>query len=143
MRTNRRGVTLPELLIALSLIGILASIAIPNLQTSLDALAVRTARETAFALFSRARVIALQNGGASLELDAAHNVITIRSASGARRHEQFFTNADLILEGNDATVVLRYDAHGLGRMMSRTVSFRMRRAVAGLTISSFGRVRKW
>ena len=143
MRTNRRGVTLPELLIALSLIGILASIALPNLQTGLDALAVRTARETAFALFSRARVIALQNGGASLEVDAAHDVITVRSASGARRYEQFFTNVDLILEGNDATVVLRYDAHGLGRMMSRSVSFRTRRAVAGLTISSFGRVRKW
>src|SRR5688572_18102884 len=143
MRTNRIGVTLPELLLALSLIAILSSIALPSFRRGLDALAARTARESAFALFSRARVIALQDGGASLELDAARDAITVRSASGAIRHEQFFSNADLVLEGNDPTVILRYDAYGLGRMMSRTVSFRTRSAIAGLTISSFGRVRRW
>ena len=143
MRATRTGVTLPELLIALSLIGVLMAIALPSLRTGLDALAARSARETAFALFSRARVIALQSGGAQVELDATHDVMTLRTASGALQHEQHFSSADLIIEGRDASVVLRYDAHGLGRMMSRTLEFRVRNAVAGLTVSSFGRVRRW
>jgi prepilin-type N-terminal cleavage/methylation domain-containing protein len=143
MHATRTGVTLPELLIALILIAVLLSLALPSLRNGLDGLAVRAARETAFALFSRARVIALETGGAQVELDATHDVITLRAASGAVQHEQHFSGADLILEGNDASVVLRYDAHGLGRMMSRTLSFRVRSAAAGLTVSSFGRVRRW
>lgn len=143
MHTTRGGVTLPELLIALSFMGILVTIALPNLQNGLDALTARAARETAFALFSRARVIALQNGGATIELNALNDMITLRSASGEIHHEQFFTSADLVLDDSDATVVLRYDAHGLGRMMSRTLRFRARSAIAGLTVSSFGRVRRW
>jgi prepilin-type N-terminal cleavage/methylation domain-containing protein len=122
MQTTRGGVTLPELLIALSLIGVLLSIALPNFRSGLDALTARAARETAFALFSRARIIALENGGATM---------------------QFFTSADLLLDEGNESVTLRYDAHGLGRMMSRTLRFRTRSAIAGLTVSSFGRVRRW
>ena len=40
-------------------------------------------------------------------------------------------------------VQLRYDAHGLGRMMSQTLTFALGHARAGLTVSSFGRVRRW
>jgi prepilin-type N-terminal cleavage/methylation domain-containing protein len=143
MQTTRGGVTLPELLIALSLIGVLLSIALPNFRSGLDALTARAARETAFALFSRARIIALENGGATIQLDPANDVITLRSASGEIHHEQFFTSADLLLDEGNESVTLRYDAHGLGRMMSRTLRFRTRSAIAGLTVSSFGRVRRW
>ena len=143
MHGTRSGVTLPELLIALSLIGVLITLALPTVRDGLNALAARAARETAFVIFSRARVIALQNGGATVEVDTRRDVMMIRVADGTVQHVQHFSNTDLILEGNDATAALRYDAHGLGRMMSRTIWFRSSRAQAGLTVSSFGRVRKW
>ena len=41
------------------------------------------------------------------------------------------------------TIVIRYDAIGLGRIANRTLRFERGRAVAGLTISAYGRVRAW
>ena len=142
---TRSGVTLFELLIALMLIGVLTSIAAPSLRATTDLLAARAARETAFALFSRARVLALQHGGAEIELNARQDRITLRRASGAIEYEHEFgsQDVDLTLEGTTDPVILRYDAYGLGRMMSRTVRFSARSANAGVTISSFGRVRRW
>ena len=137
------GATIFELLIVLSFFGVLLSITVPSLRSGMDALAARAARETAFALFSRARVIALQNNGAEIQIDAALDHIAIRTSDGTLEREQHFEGTDLILEGESENVTLRYDAHGLGRMMSRTLLFRTREAKAGLTISSFGRVRRW
>ena len=137
------GATIFELLIVLSFFGVLLAVAVPSLRSGMDALAVRAARETAFAMFSRARVIALQNNGAEIQIDAAHDYIAIRTTDGEFEREQYFDGTDLIIEGGSDIVTLRYDAHGLGRMMSRTLFFRTREARAGLTISSFGRVRRW
>ena len=145
MRThNRFGATLFELLIVLSILGTLLTIALPRLRTGMDALAVRAARENAFGLFSRARIAAQQHGGADINLSALDDRITLRSPSGAIITESLFApqHIDLTMDGADS-VTLRYDAYGLGRMMSRTVTLRARAAVAGLTISSFGRVRRW
>jgi Tfp pilus assembly protein FimT len=143
MDAHRHGATFFELLIALSLISVLLSVALPHMRTALDALAARAAREAAFGLFSRARIIALQQGGSEIELDAAHDVILIRAPNGVIEHEQYFPNIDLRIDGVTAPVVLRYDGHGLGRVMSRTLRFQAGSAVAGLTVSSFGRVRRW
>lgn len=140
---QQRGTTIFELLILLCFVSILLSIALPTLRSSMDALAARAARESAFALFSRARVIAWQNGGAEIFVDPAQNYIAVRTAAGAIERDQHFIHSDLIVEGVAAPLVLRYDAYGLGRMMSRTIQFHTRSAKAGLTVSSFGRVRRW
>jgi Tfp pilus assembly protein FimT len=143
MSSNRMGATLFELLIILSFVCVLASIALPSLRSALDGLAARAARETAFALLSRARVVALQSNGAEIHIDAARDYMAIRSPAGVIDREQHFTNVDLAIEGVSEPIVLRYDGHGIGRVMSRTIQFRHRSAAAGLTISSFGRVRRW
>jgi len=41
------------------------------------------------------------------------------------------------------TVVLRFDALGVGRMTSRTFRVRRGSAEAGLTVATYGRVRRW
>lgn len=144
MLTNRKGTSLFELLITLSVVATLLSLITPRLSSGMNGLAVRAARESAFGLFSRARVVAVQEGGASIQVDALEDQITLRSASGEIVTEERFRDGDvdLVIEGADS-VTLRYDAHGLGRMMSRTIAFHAQQARAGLTVSSFGRVRRW
>ena len=83
MQSTRIGATIFELLITLSILAVLISIALPSLRTGMDTLAVRAARENAFGMFSRARVVALQQGGAAIELNAREDRITVRAPSGA------------------------------------------------------------
>ncbi|HEY8507652.1 MAG TPA: hypothetical protein VIL32_04790 [Steroidobacteraceae bacterium] len=144
MFRNHRGTTLYELLLVLSLLGVFASLAAPALRSTLDALTVRAAREAAFALFARARVLALQHGGAQIELHAATDRLLVKTPADSIVHELDLRpqHVDLVLEGSDP-VVLRYDAYGLGRMMSRTITLQAGSRQAGLTISTFGRLRRW
>ena len=90
-------------------------------------------------------MIALQPGGSIVELSAAADRITIRSMSGVIEQEIQLApqRVDLLPTGAADPVQLRYDAHGLGRMMSQTITFALGHARAGLTVSSFGRVRRW
>ncbi len=145
MHTQRMGATLFELLITLCLLGVVLSIGAPPMRTTMHAMAVRAARESVFGAFVRARAIALQQGGAGIELSAQQDRITVRSISGVIAYELLLgrQDVDLQVDGNIDPVILRYDAHGLGRMMSRTVTFAAGDARAGLTVSSFGRVRRW
>lgn len=145
MLTNRMGATLYELLLALTLIGVFTSLAMPAMRSAMDSLAVRAARESAFGMFARARALALQQGGAQVELSARSDHILVHAPSGAIEAELLLgpQHIDLIVEGPSDPVLLRYDAYGLGRMMSRTITFQGRAARSGLTISSFGRVRRW
>jgi Tfp pilus assembly protein FimT len=144
MQTKRMGASLFELLITLSILGMLLMIALPGMRNTMQVLAVRAARENAFGMFARARTIAQQQGGAEILLDAAADRMSIKAPSGAIITEASFASngIDVSLDGAD-TVTLRYDGYGLGRMMSRTVTFSVREARSGLTISSFGRVRRW
>lgn len=144
MQTNRMGASLFELLLALVILGTLFSIALPSVRSSMHVLAARAARESAFGMFARARSVAQQHGGAGIMIDAGADRMMIRTPSGAIVSEAVFSerNVDLSMDGAD-TVLLRYDGYGLGRMMSRTITFAAREARAGLTVSSFGRVRRW
>ena len=145
MRTQHPGATLYELLITLALIGVLTTLSAPQLQNTMQILAVRAARESAFGMFTRGRALALEQGGAILEISARDDRVTIRSPSGSIQDELWLgeQRVDLLPDGGPDPVQLRYDAYGLGRMMSRTITLASGAARAGLTVSSFGRVRRW
>jgi Tfp pilus assembly protein FimT len=145
MHTQRTGATLLELIITLSVLGVLVSLAAPSIRSTMNILAVRAARESAFGVFARARALALQQGGATIELSAEEDRITVRMPSGAIAHELLLApqNVDLRPHGNTDPIQLQYDAYGIGRMMSRTITLQSGDAAAGLTVSSFGRVRRW
>ena len=145
MQTQRMGATLYELLITLLMLGVLMTAAAPRIKSTIDVLALRAARESIFGLFTRARSLALQHGGASIELSGQSDRVTVRLPSGVVEHEVLLApqSVDLLPDASADPVVLRYDAYGLGRMMSRTITLVSGNARGGLTVSSFGRVRRW
>ena len=145
MHTRRMGATLYELLITISVLGVLTTVAAPQIKTTLEVLALRAARESVFGLFTRARSLALQQGGASIELSAQGDRVTVRLPSCMIEEELLLApqSVDLLPDASADPVILRYDAYGLGRMMSRTITLASGNARGGLTVSSFGRVRRW
>ena len=134
---------LTEILLVLSLLAIAATMAVPRAGHGLDAIKVRNARETAFGLASQTRAVALGRGGAQLIFDLEKERARVTDAAGAVIAEAAFPDCDVDAAESPATVVLTYDAHGLGRMTSRTIRFRRGKAAAGLTFSAYGRVRRW
>jgi type II secretory pathway pseudopilin PulG len=136
-------VNLLELIIALTLLAILATLSLPGARHGLDGLRVRQAREATFALATRARAVALERGGANLILDLAGSGARVEAADSVIVAAARFAECDILVAGATGTVTLTYDARGLGRMASRTVRFECGRAQAGLTFSSYGRVRRW
>ena len=132
-----------ELLLVLTLIAILSIAAAPAARAGMDGLRVRHAREGAFALATRARALARERGGADLVLDLAKRQARIEDSEGSVLAVASFPDCRIEVAGANAPVVLRYDAHGLGRMASRTIRFERGAAQAGLTVSSYGRIRRW
>jgi type II secretory pathway pseudopilin PulG len=140
------GTTLSELLFALTIAAILCTIALPSARRGLDGLQVRTARESAFGIAMRTRALALARGGAELVVDLDQRSISAVDVNGIQTDLVQISAPDVAMLTDGAPgnrIVLRYDAHGLGRMASRTLRFRKGSAEAGLTFSSYGRVRRW
>lgn len=141
------GVTLIELAIALVVIGVLLGTGAVPFARALDRYAVRGARDALAAGLAHARATAIASGGAELVIDlrAARYRVHIAGGSTAppvdlRAQYRVVVSAD----GQAAdSIAFRFDALGIGRMTSRTIRFRRGRAEAGLTVATYGRVRRW
>lgn len=134
-----------ELLIVLALVAILGTIAAPTVAHSLDVMNVRAAREELFGLAARTRDVAVSRSGATLSLDLRNQVARIIDGASVAVEELHLQKYDVSLatDGRQSSIALRYDARGIGRMASRTIRLRRGSAEAGLTFSSYGRVRRW
>ena len=137
--------TLAESLLALTIVGILGALAVPEARRGLDTVKVRGARETAFGVAARTRTVALAHGGADFVVDLNGKSASIVNAAGSTIATVSFADygIDILAAGATARVVLHYDSRGIGRMASQTLRFRRGDAEAGLTFSSYGRVRRW
>ncbi|HEX7052137.1 MAG TPA: hypothetical protein VF188_18155 [Longimicrobiales bacterium] len=141
------GTTLVELLFALAILAILIGIAAPPLRRWLDRYATVGAREALAAGVARARSLAVGQGGAALVVDVGSGRFWVRAGGdvvegpvdlGAQYR------VELTVDGAAADrVVLRFDARGLGRLANRTFRLRRGDATAGLTLSTYGRPRRW
>lgn len=137
--------TLTETCIALTLMGVVSILAVPGARHGMDVVKVRSAREVVFGIATRTRAAAIAQGGADLVVDAGAGTASVVNAAGTVIHTTSLTSygVELIADGGSSRVTIRYDARGIGRMASRTLRFRRGNVEAGLTVSAYGRVRRW
>jgi prepilin-type N-terminal cleavage/methylation domain-containing protein len=144
------GFTLLEMLVVLAVLAALLAIAAPAGRAAADALATAGARDVVAAALSRARIEAGGHRGAFLTLDLATGEGSVREgrpgAPGAVLARldvvrDFGVRVDSRGVG-EGTVAIAFDAYGIGRVASRSLTFRRGRGTAVLTVSSYGRVRR-
>ena len=136
--------SLTELLLAITLTAILLLLAVPSARKGMDTVRVRAARETAFGLALRTRSVALARGGAEIVFDVERRTAEVVARDGVVVTSASFAEFDVDIASDDIPrITMRYDARGIGRMASRTVRFVRGDAQAGVTFSSYGRVRRW
>ena len=146
---GRSGHTLTELLVVLALLAIAIGLAYPAARAASDAWAVRAARDAVGAALAGARAAALTQRGAEVLLVPVNGTVLTRAGDAATPPSPRLDLARDWRVGVSSpgfagdTIVIRYDAIGIGRIANRTLRFERGRALAGLTVSAYGRVRAW
>jgi prepilin-type N-terminal cleavage/methylation domain-containing protein len=145
---SRGGTTLPELLVVLAILAVVATMTMPRVGRALDVYATRAARDGLAAAVGRARVLAIARGSAAVRLDAAAGSLEVRAPAGAAAAEDLplssLFGVRCELDGSPAAVVLlHFDALGIGRFSNYTLRCHRNGAEAFLTLSSYGRPRRW
>ena len=142
------GFTLLELVVVLALLALAIGVAYPGARAAADAWAVRAARDATASVLAGTRAAAQAQRGAELLVVVSEGRLLARSGARPEPVPRLELVRDwgvtVVSPGSSGdTVVIRYDALGLGRIANRTLRFERGRAVAGLTVSAYGRVRRW
>jgi prepilin-type N-terminal cleavage/methylation domain-containing protein len=136
------GYTILELITVMALLGVVTAGSLPAARRQLDRMAVLGAREEVAGLFHQARSEAIARGSARLlltavpptaELSAQGEVLARASLDGEYR-------VALTLSSGHTEADLAFDALGLGRVASQTLTFARGTAEVRLVVSSLGRV---
>lgn len=137
----RRGFTLLEVVVAVTVAGVLLAIGLPRFGRARDAYGVRGAMEVLSTGFSLARQTALARRAAvAVVLDTAAGVVRIRTAAGPIRRSDLSATFGVTVAANRDSAV--YDPRGFGYGLSNlTVIVRRGKFVDTLTMSRLGRVR--
>jgi len=116
-----------------------------SLVHTLDRVAARMGRDGLAAQLARARTLAVARGSARVVIDAAAGRIAIEAPAGtpAGMPALLPDGIELRVDGAAGTVSLDFDRRGLGLLANRTFRFRRGGAEARLTLSTYGRPRRW
>ena len=138
---RRLAFTLLELVIVLSLVGLLMALAVPRFSAMRDGASVRAAMADLSAIFSMARQSAItRRTTVAVVLDTASGTVELHAAAQSFSRHDLHATFGIVLGANRDSAV--YDSRGLGYAVSNlTVTVRRGAIVDTLTMSRLGRVR--
>jgi len=138
------GFSLVELVIVVALLLLATSIGMPVAHRVRDTAAVHGAMSGLLALVAEARVLAVAKGGAEVHLRDSPPSATIRVGGTELRTTHFEPEDRLVLRlpRGRSEWTLRYDALGIGRITSSTLTVQAGEATGRLVVSSYGRLRR-
>ncbi len=138
----RRGTTIIELTLALSLISILSALAYPRMGRLLDGIHVRGATTEIHSLFTAARHHAITRAErVTVQIDTARAAIALVAGSDTLRAREFGETHGVALAANRASFA--YSPIGIGYGAGNmTIVIRRNARVDSLFISRLGRVRR-
>ncbi len=135
------GVTLPEIVFCLLLLGLAVQAVVTPFKHQSDLLVVRGAREEVIALLQRARVEARSTGEAAVVIEEELDPYLVL-ARGEGRASVDLQRRGIRIEvvGARSAVTLRYGPLGVARFGSASLRLVRGDAEARLVVSSYGRV---
>jgi type II secretory pathway pseudopilin PulG len=148
MIARRPGTSLLELLLLLSLLAILGGMSVSVTARARDRISAHAARDAVASAISRAKTLARLHGSSRVQLDIVTGTLRIEAPAGTADGRAIPLSAEFGVQisvdgASSAPVALEFDALGLGRLANRTLRFRRNDAEARLTLSSYGRPRRW
>jgi prepilin-type N-terminal cleavage/methylation domain-containing protein len=138
----RRGTTLPELLLVLTVIGILGTIAIPKTVRWRDRMSVRSAALETVATFALARRWSLSRSSrTAITFDTVAATLTVRSYSDIIARRNLASSHGVTFSASRDSMA--YTPNGLGYGASNlTIVVRRGAAAESVYVSRLGRVRR-
>ncbi len=137
----KRGYTIIDTTITLSLISILSAVTMPRISGMLDAIKVRGAVSDAESLFDAARHLAISHGSQMIvEIDGGRRVISVRAGTDTLKKRDFGEAYGVDLTTNRLT--MSYSPIGFGYGAANlSLVIRRNGAVDTVVVSRLGRVR--
>ena len=138
----RRGTTLPELIVVLTVVGVLATIAVGRIDTLRDRMSVRAAATETVATFALARRWSVSRAmRTAIAIDSASSSLIVRSYTDTIAHRRLASSHGVSLSATRDSMA--YAPNGLGYGASN-LSIVVRRGATADTIvvSRLGRVRR-
>ncbi len=137
----RAGITLPELLLVLALVGILLGIAIPQLSAALDRIEVTAAASHIASAHGRARLMAITRSQVMvLTIDSLALTIRARSQPAALWSQQGPAYSRVSLASSNGTFTLSPEGFSMS-LSNATLRVSRGKATRAVIISRLGRVR--
>ena len=138
----RRGTTLPELILVLTIAGILGAIAVTRTAMLRDRISVRSAATETLATFALARRWSLSRASrTAITFDTSSASITVRSFSDTIARRRLGSSHGVTLSASRDSMA--YAPNGLGYGASNlTVLLRRGAAAETIFVSRLGRVRR-
>ena len=141
MRRRSRGLSLAELLVVITLIGLVALVAVPKFAATRDVAAVESALAEAIRTFATARELAvLRRSAVAVVIDPIRGSLEVRSRGQVVMRRGLGTTYGVALATNRDSLV--YDPRGLGFGASNLSLILSRGRVADtVVVSRLGRAR--
>ncbi len=140
---NSSGLTLPELILCLLLVGTATQTFIGPIRLQADALALRGIREEVVALVHRARMEARGHGDAAVVIEeGADPLLLVSGGRPPARVPLASRGVRLEVTGARSSLTLRFGPLGVARFGSASVVLTKGGAQARLVVSSYGRIRR-